>query len=154
MPYLCGLWAAWYQIWPQRGLKAREYCKCFWVQCAAKCQLCESKWVQKRAKGVEIAQNGSKQAQMAQNRPKMGVTGHFGAILSHLNPILGHFRPILSHFEDFVSVWERPWASGSVQSLRRGQKGGQDGSMGLTKNRKASDAVVHMVPAMGQNGSK
>ena len=22
MPYFCGLWAAWYQIWPPRGLKA------------------------------------------------------------------------------------------------------------------------------------
>ena len=43
------------------------------------------------------------------------------------------------------------------QSLRRGQKGGQNGSMGPTKNRKAnsaSGAVVHMVPAMGQNGSQ
>ena len=49
------------------------------------------------------------------------------------------------------------WGSGSGQSLRRGQKGGQNGSMGPKKNIKAnsaSGAVVHMVPAMGQNGSK
>ena len=43
---------------------------------------------------------------MAQNRPKMEVTEHFGAILGH--------------FEDFVSVWELPWAAKACGAVKMG----------------------------------
>ena len=98
MAYLCGLWAAGYQIWPQRGLKAPFAAKfgmdlgvlavflgpvCHQMPAAivkmgskalkgtqngSKLLKTDPKWPKVGSKLLKVAQNGSKWLKMAQNR--------------------------------------------------------------------------------------
>ena len=108
-----------------------------------------SKQAQMAQSRVKIAQIGSKWPKMAQNRPKMGVTEYFGAILSH-------FDLFWAIFGLFVSVWEQPWAPKPAVRSKWGLKW----LNGPQKNRKAnsaSGAVVHVEPkpsAQSKRGSK
>ena len=93
-PYLCGLWAAVYQIWPQRGLKAPFAAKfgmyfgsigsvlgssvppnaSYVSQNGLKSAQRESKWLKMAKNGpkwLKMAQNGPKWPKMAQNRLKI-----------------------------------------------------------------------------------